>query len=211
MRSTVPMSSRMNSWKRTSVERSGGSTSRSRTHARSIRSIRADQYAPTRFGSGWAMLIRDPYATIVVSDAVTDTGSRCVTTKVASGNTSTSTGNCSRCCGDLSTHRVAAAEPLAALQNLLHVAVRRRLVVGAVVLGPGRHERGGLHQHRAEVDGEDLDLLVHVVNRHLVHAHEVRHRRVHERDAHLRAGERGSGSPGAGCSASASTGSRLSQ
>jgi hypothetical protein len=44
--------------------------------------------------------------TIVASDAVTDTGSRCVTTNVASGKTSTSTGNCSRCCGDFSTHRV---------------------------------------------------------------------------------------------------------
>jgi hypothetical protein len=37
------MSSAMNSWNRTSIERSAGSTSRSRTHARSISSMRDDQ------------------------------------------------------------------------------------------------------------------------------------------------------------------------
>ena len=39
-------------------------------------------------------------------DAVTATGSRWVTTNVASGNVASSGGNCSRCCGDFSTHRV---------------------------------------------------------------------------------------------------------
>ncbi len=46
------------------------------------------------------------YASIVAFEAITETGSRCVTTNVASGNTSTRAPNCSRCWGDFSTHRV---------------------------------------------------------------------------------------------------------
>ena len=42
---------------------------------------------------------------MVAIDTVTDAGSRWVTTKVASGNVDTSGPNCSRCWGDLSTHR----------------------------------------------------------------------------------------------------------
>ena len=43
---------------------------------------------------------------MVAIDTVTDTGSRWVTTKVASGKVATSGPNCSRCWGDLSTQRL---------------------------------------------------------------------------------------------------------
>jgi len=43
---------------------------------------------------------------MVTIEVVTATGSRWVTTKVASGKTDTSAGNCSRCWGDLRTHRL---------------------------------------------------------------------------------------------------------
>ena len=43
---------------------------------------------------------------MVTIETVTETGSRWVTTKVASGKVARSVGNCSRCWGDLSTQRV---------------------------------------------------------------------------------------------------------
>src|SRR3954471_10527124 len=50
--------------------------------------------------------MRNEYVIIITSDAVTATGSRCVTANVASGKVWRSTGICSRCCGDFNTHRL---------------------------------------------------------------------------------------------------------
>ena len=50
-----------------------------------------------KWGSTRSWLSRAVYVIIVATDAVTETGSRCVTTNVASGNVARSTGNCSMC------------------------------------------------------------------------------------------------------------------
>ena len=118
------------------------------------------------------------YAIIVAIDAITDTGSRCVTTNGRVGEHARASGpNCSRCWGDFSTQRVAAGRcHWQHLQHRLQVLVVRRLVVREVPLPPRRHHAHRLEEHRREVDGEELDLLVHVVDGHLVHALEERHR-----------------------------------
>ena len=94
----------------------------------------------------------------------TATGSRCVTTTWRPGTRSSSGPNCSRCWGDLSTQRSPPRSHWSAWRTLRQVAVRRRLVVGVVVVAPRRHRRDRLEQHRREVDREELDLLVHVLD-----------------------------------------------
>jgi hypothetical protein len=64
------------------------------------------------------------------------------------------------------------------------VRVRRRLVVRAVVVAPRRHDGHRLEEHRRPCEREQLDLLVHVVDRHVVHALEQRHGLVEELQAH---------------------------
>ena len=110
---------------------------------------------------------------MVAIDTVTEAGSRWVTTKVASGNVDTSGPNCSRCWGDLSTHRVTAPQPLQHLEDGAQVLVGRGLVLRLEVVAPRRQQRLGLEQHGRDVDGQELDLLVHVVDGHLVHPVEV--------------------------------------
>ena len=72
-----------------------------------------------------------------------------------------------------------ATKKLHRLELGLEVFVVRCLVVGHVVVAPPRHVRQRLEQHRGEVVGQQLDLLVHVLGRHLVHQREVRHHDVH--------------------------------
>ena len=55
-----------------------------------------------------------------------------------------------------------------------------RLVVG----GEAGYQVGGLEQHPGDVVGQQLDLLVRVVDGHLVHPLEVRHRGVEHVQAH---------------------------
>ncbi len=105
----------------------------------------------------------------------------------------------------------AAAQPLQSLEDATQVGVARSLVAGQVVVAPGRHGGDGLEEHGREVDGQELDLLVGVVDGHLVHAFEIGHRRVDEPQRLLGPLPAGSGPPDAGCSRSGSTGSRLSQ
>lgn len=66
------------------------------------------------------------------------------------------------------------------------VFVVRRLVVGLVVVAPAGHVGERLQQHRGDVVGQQLDLLVDVVGGHFVHEREMRHHRVDhpDRDVH---------------------------
>ncbi len=72
-------------------------------------------------------------------------------------------------------------------EHVLQVPVARRLVgrLPPVPVGGQRHD--ALEQHRVEVHGQQLDLLVHVVGGHLVHALEVRHGLVHEPEGQVAA------------------------
>ena len=90
--------------------------------------------------------------------------------------------------GRLEQPTPAAPQELQCLELGGQVLVGRRLVVRQVVVGPSRHVREGLHEHRGEVVGQQLDLFVHVLGGHLVHQHEVRHQHVHHlhRDVHAR-------------------------
>ena len=129
-------------------------------------------------------------------DAVTDTGSRWVTTKVASGKVSTSAGNCSRCWGVLSTQRVPPRSHCSTLRTLRQVGVGGALVAGQIGVAPGRHGGRRLEEHGGEVDGEELNLLVGVLDRHLVHPVEVGQGRVEEAKGHVGAGQTGVGRAG---------------
>ena len=90
----------------------------------------------------------------------------------------------------------AAAEPLEDLEDGAEVLVGRGLVAGAVRVAPRGDERGGLEEHGRDVDGEELDLLVDVVDGHLVHPLEVRQGRVQEFEGRRRARPAGIGSAG---------------
>ena len=75
-------------------------------HARPQQPVDAiDPVRRERFRLDRGRRMRSPYASIVIADWITDTGSRCVTANVASGNVASSAGICSRCCGDFSTQR----------------------------------------------------------------------------------------------------------
>ena len=86
-----------------------------------------------------------------------------------------------------------APQPLEDLQDGPEVLVGRGLVGGPVGVAPGGDEREGLEEHGGDVDGQELDLLVDVVDRHLVHAFEVGHGLV----GHVQ-GEGGAGQAGIG-------------
>ncbi len=122
-------------------------------------------------------------------DAVTETGSRCVTTNVASGNVSTKRGELLEVLGGLEHPARPAPQPLERLEDLAQVGIAGALVAGQVVVAPQWHRRRGLEEHRREVDGQQLDFLVGVRHGHLVHAVEVRQRGVEERESHLGAPE----------------------
>ena len=49
--------------------------------------------------------MRAEYVIIAIIDSTTGTGSRWVNTTTTPGKTLSSTGSCSRCCGDLSSQR----------------------------------------------------------------------------------------------------------
>ena len=201
----------MKSSKRTSIERSAATRSRSRTRRGRGRRCGRASSGPWRAGRAAAPVHAGGVAPMVTYDATTDAGSRCVKTITASGNAASSGPICSRCCGDLrpsASRRAATAWPAGRGGGSGTTASGPRLVRVA----PRRQERHRLEEHGREVDGEELDLLVHVVGRHLVHADEVgagSRSRTRAPDRSARGGDRAR--RGAGCSASSSTGSRLSQ
>ena len=75
------------------------------------------------------------------------------------------------------------------LQHRLEIAVRRCLVGGLVPVAPRGHDGHRLEQHRGEVDGEQLDLLVHVMGGHLVHPPEEGQRGVEHAERLFGAGD----------------------
>ena len=111
---------------------------------------------------------------MVAADCTTETGSRWVTTTVASGNVASRGPSCSRCCGDLSTQRSPRAVlPLQDLEHGLQIGVVRGLVVGQVVVAPARDAGHPLELVAREVGQLELELLVDVVGSHGVHGRQV--------------------------------------
>ena len=104
------------------------------------------------------------------------------------GKTRSSTGTCSRCCGDLSSQRRPPRRNCIALSCVARYCVMRRLVVGAVVVAPARHVGECLEQHRRDVVGQQLDLFVDVIGGHLVHEREMRHHDVDHPDGDVHPG-----------------------
>ena len=72
-------------------------------------------------------------------------------------------------------------------QHVLQVPVAGRLVGRLPPLPVAGQRHDALEEHRREVHGQELDLLVDVVGGHLVHALEVRHGVVHEAESHVAA------------------------
>ncbi len=88
---------------------------------------------------------------------------------------------------------VAVAQVGAHLEHPAQVAVGLGLVGGVEPVAVAGEGDAGLEEHGGEVQGQQLDLLVHVVGRHLVHAHEVGHGVVDEAEGGVRAGAAGVG------------------
>ena len=80
-----------------------------------------------------------------------------------------------------------ASEPLQNLEDSAEVGVRRSLITGQIGITPGGHGSCGLEEHGGEVDGQELNLLVGVLDRHFVHAVEVGQRSIEKGERHVRA------------------------
>ena len=115
---------------------------------------------------------------MVIVDCTTATGSRWVTTTVASGKVVSSGPMLLEVLGRLEHPALAGPVPLQDLQHRLHVGVVRGLVVAEVVVAPLRGPGHPLEVVGREVGQHQLELLVDVVGLHGVHG-------GHERGADL--------------------------
>ena len=112
-------------------------------------------------------------------DWTTATGSRWVTTTVASGKVAQEGPELLEVLGRLEDPALLGVDPLQNLEHRLHVGVVRSLVVGEVVVAPLRAPRHPLERVAREVGQLQLDLLVHVIGLHRVHGRHERRRGLH--------------------------------
>ena len=98
--------------------------------------------------------------------------------------------------GRLEDPACAAAQELEDLQDRPEVLVGGGLVAVAVVVAPRRDQRRRLEEHGGDVDGQELDLLVDVVDGHLVHPGEVREGLIEDVEGEGGAGQTGIGGAG---------------
>jgi hypothetical protein len=75
------------------------------------------------------------------------------------------------------------------LKHGLQVFVARPLIAGQVDIAPRRDRSDGLEEHGGDVDGDELDLLVGMVDGHLVHPTKLGERGVEEIEAQTGAGQ----------------------